>query len=402
MNTTNKQIKMESFFRTHKYLIEHLDAPVRRDLMDEINWKDRMIGIKGARGVGKTTFLLQYAKENFSPDDHTCLYINTNNFYVQNIGISEFAGEFYHDGGKVLLIDQVFKQPNWSKELRECYDRYPGLRIIFTGSPVMRLKEDNPDLCGIVKPYNLRGFSFREYINLKAGTAIPACSLNDIIKHHEEIAKEIFKYVNPRDYFQDYLHHGFYPFFLEKQNYSENLLKTMNMMIEVDILLIKQIELKYLAKIKQLFYLLTMSGSTVPNVSQLAQELGMSRATVMHYIKYLMEARLVNMIYAKGEEFPKKPARVLLHNSNLMYSFYPKRFDDHDVQETFFCNCVWKDHKVNKIGNIGSFLIDEEYEFRMIEHATRLKSKSRCLFAVNQCDVGEGNQIPLWLFGFLY
>ena len=392
----------ESFLRTHKYLIEHLQPTVRRDLMDEINWKDRMIGVKGARGVGKTTFLLQYAKENFSPDDHTCLYINTNNFYVQNYGIANFAGDFYHDGGKVLLIDQVFKQPNWSQELRECYDRYPGLKIVFAGSSVMRLKEENPELNGIVKSYNLRGFSFREFLNLKTGQNFRSYTLHEIIKHHEEIAPAIMQYVNPRDYFQDYLHHGFYPFFLEKQTYSENLLKTMNMMIEVDILLVKQIELKYLSKIKQLFYLLTMSGSTVPNVSQLAQELGMSRATVMHYIKYLMDARLVNMIYARGDDFPKKPARVLLHNSNLMYSFYPKRFDEHDVQETFFCNTIWKDHRVNKVGNLGSFLIDELYEFRIIEHATRLKSKAKTLFAVNQCDVGEGNQIPLWLFGFLY
>jgi len=393
---------MESFFRTHRYLVEHLQAPVRRDLMDEINWKDRMIGIKGARGVGKTTFLLQYAKENFAPSDHSCLYINTNNFYVQNTGITEFAGEFYHDGGKVLLIDQVFKQPDWSHQLRECYERYPGLKIIFTGSSVMRLKEENPELNGIVKSYNLRGFSFREYLNLQTGHRYRPYTLEEIIKNHHLIATEILKEVQPRDYFKDYLHHGYYPFFLEKQNYSENLLKTMNMMIEVDILLIKQIELKYLTKIKQLFYLLTMSGSTVPNVSQLAQELGMSRATVMHYIKYLMEARLVNMIYAKGDEFPKKPARVLLHNSNLMFSFYPKRFDDHDVQETFFCNAVWRDHLVNKVGNIGSFLLDGQYEFRIIEHATRLKSKSKTLFAVNQCDVGDGNQIPLWLFGFMY
>ena len=393
---------MESFFRTHRYLVEHLQAPVRRDLMDEINWKDRMIGIKGARGVGKTTFLLQYAKENFSPSDHSCLYINTNNFYIQNIGITEFAGEFYHDGGKVLLIDQVFKQPDWSHQLRECYERYPGLKIIFTGSSVMRLKEENPELNGIVKSYNLRGFSFREYLNLQTGHRYRPYTLEEIIKNHHLIATEILKEVQPRDYFKDYLHHGYYPFFLEKSNYSENLLKTMNMMIEVDILLIKQIELKYLTKIKQLFYLLTMSGSTIPNVSQLAQELGMSRATVMHYIKYLMEARLVNMIYAKGDEFPKKPARVLLHNPNLMFSFYPKRFDDHDVQETFFCNSVWRDHLVNKVGNIGSFLLDGQHEFRIIEHATRLKSKSKTLFAVNQCDVGEGNQIPLWLFGFMY
>lgn len=393
---------MESFFRTHAYLVEHLPATVRRDLMDEINWKDRMIGIKGARGVGKTTFLLQYAKENFSPNDKTCLYINTNNFYVQNVGIAAFADEFYHSGGKVLLIDQVYKQPNWSQQLRECYDRYPGLKIVFAGSPVMRLKEENPELNGIVHSYNLRGFSFREYLNVKTGLRLKHYELEEIINNHETIAKEIFEQVNPRDYFQDYLHHGFYPFFLEKKNYSENLLKNMNMMIEVDILLIKQIELKYLAKIKQLFYLLTTSGSSVPNVSSLAQELGMSRATVMHYIKYLMEARLVNMIYAKGDEFPKKPARVLLHNSNLMYSFYPRTFDTHDVLECFFCNALWKDHKINKVGTLCSFLVDGQYDFKIAEYSAKLKSKSKTLFAVNQCDIGEGNQIPLWLFGFLY
>ena len=393
---------MESFFRTHAYLVEHLPATVRRDLMDEINWKDRMIGIKGARGVGKTTFLLQYAKENFSPNDKTCLYINTNNFYVQNVGIAAFADEFYHSGGKVLLIDQVYKQPNWSQQLRECYDRYPGLKIVFAGSPVMRLKEENPELNGIVHSYNLRGFSFREYLNVKTGLRLKHYELEEIINNHEAIAKEIFEQVNARDYFQDYLHQGFYPFFLEKKNYSENLLKNMNRMIEVDILLIKQIELKYLAKIKQLFYLLTTSGSSVPNVSSLAQELGMSRATVMHYIKYLMEARLVNMIYAKGDEFPKKPARVLLHNSNLMYSFYPRTFDTHDVLECFFCNALWKDHKINKVGTLCSFLVDGQYDFKIAEYSAKLKSKSKTLFAVNQCDIGEGNQIPLWLFGFLY
>jgi hypothetical protein len=148
--------------------------------------------------------------------------------------------------------------------------------------------------------------------------------------------------------------------------------------------------------------MLTANGSCVPNVSQLSQVLGMSRATVMHYIKYLMEARLVNMIYAKGDEFPKKPARVLLHNSNLMYSFYPQRFDEHDVLETFFCNAMWKDHKVNKVGSVGSFLIDGTMEFRITEHMTMLKSKAKAFFAVNHTDVGKGNQIPLWLFGMMY
>lgn len=244
---------MDAFFRTHAYLVEHNHAPVRRMLMDEIDWNDRMIGIKGTRGVGKTTFLLQYAKERFGANDRQCLYINMNNFYFQERGIADFAGDFYRGGGKVLLIDQVFKQPNWSSELRKCYDNYPELKIVFTGSSVMRLKEENPELNGIVKSYNLRGFSFREFLNYMSGHNFPTYSLDDIIKNHEQIAMQILPKVSPLKYFQDYIHHGYYPFFLENRNYSENLLKTMNMMTEVDILLIKQIELKYLTKIKKLF-----------------------------------------------------------------------------------------------------------------------------------------------------
>ena len=218
---------MDAFFRTHTYLVEHTTATVRRTLMDEIDWSHRMIGIKGMRGVGKTTFLLQYAKENFDVHDKQCLYINMNNFYFQGRGICDFAGEFYRRGGKVLLIDQVFKQPNWSKELRRCYEYYPKLKIVFTGSSVMRLKEENPELNGIVKSYNLRGFSFREYLNLMTNNHFPAYTLDEILCHHEHIVKTILPKVSPQEHFQSYLHHGFYPFFLENTNFSENLLKSI-------------------------------------------------------------------------------------------------------------------------------------------------------------------------------
>ena len=262
---------MESFFRTHAYLVEHTHAPVRRALMDEIDWNDRLIGIKGTRGVGKTTFLLQYAKEHFHVEDRKCLYINLNNFYFQGKGIAEFATEFYEGGGKVLLIDQVFKQPDWSTDLRKCYDTLPGLKIVFTGSSVMRLKTENPELNGLVKSYNLRGFSFREFLNLQTGNDFPSYTLDEILNRHEQIVRSILPKASPLKFFQDYLHHGFYPFFLEKRNFSENLLKTMNMMLEVDILLIKQIELKYLAKIKKLLYLLAIDSPVAPNVSQLGR-----------------------------------------------------------------------------------------------------------------------------------
>lgn len=399
------QAGMEAFFRTHRYLVEHTNAPVRRSLMDEIDWSDRMIGIKGTRGVGKTTFLLQYAKEHFDTQDKQCLYINMNNFYFQGQGIAAFAGEFYKHGGRVLLIDQVFKQPNWSKELRKCYDLYPNLKIVFTGSSVMRLKDENPELNGIVKSYNLRGFSFREFINLLTGNTFRPYSLEEILSDHEHIIKQILPKVSPNKYFQDYIHHGFYPFFQEQRNYSENLLKTMNMMTEVDILLIKQIELKYLTKIKKLFYMIAEEGpSKAPNVSKLAHDIETSRATVMNYIKYLTDARLTNLIYPVNEEFPKKPARIMLHNSNLMYAIYPIQVGKQEAMETFFVNSLWKDHKVNAGGRDFNYLVDEKLKFRILDAKSpgRQRILPDIIYARYNTEIGTGNQIPLWLLGFLY
>ena len=395
---------MEAFFRTHRYLVEHVNAPVRRSLMDEIDWSDRMIGIKGTRGVGKTTFLLQYAKEKFDINDKQCLYINMNNFYFQGRGIADFAGEFYHRGGRVLLIDQVFKQDNWSQELRKCYDLYPGLKIVFTGSSVMRLKDENPELNGIVKSYNLRGFSFREFLNLMTGNSFRAYTLDEILSDHEHIVKQILPKVSPRRYFQDYIHHGFYPFFQEHRNYSENLLKTMNMMTEVDILLIKQIELKYLTKIKKLFYNLAEAGAKAPNISKLANDVETSRATVMNYIKYLTDARLLNMIYPVGEDFPKKPAKIMLHNSNLLYAIYPIHVDKQEAMETFFVNSMWKDHKVNIQGRDNHYLVDGRLKFRICDALAtgKVRYSPDTIYARYNTEIGRDNQIPLWLLGFLY
>lgn len=391
---------METFYRTHHYLVEHVQAPVRRILMDEINWQDRLIGIKGTRGIGKTTFLLQYAKEKFG-SDRSCLYINMNNFYFANHTLSDFAQQFVDNGGKVLLIDQVFKYPAWSQELRICYDRFPNLRIIFTNSSVMQL-EDYPELASVCKLYHLRGFSFREFLNLKTGHSFHPYSLGEILENHQAIAETVLRNCNPLDYFKDYLHHGFYPFFLEHRNYSENLLKTMNMMIEVDILLIKQIELKYLSKIKKLLYLLAVDGTVAPNVSQLAKEIQTSRATIMNYIKYLSEARLINMIYPSGESFPKKPAKLMMHNTNLMYAIYPIKFEKQDVLDTFLTNALHKGHQVCKGERGASFLIDDKYHFRTCMDIGDIRNNPRTYMAVRNMEVGHGNEIPLWLMGFLY
>lgn len=392
---------LETLFRTHRYLLEHLGEPVHRALMDEINWRDRLIGIKGSRGVGKTTFLLQYAKENYTPNDKRCLYINMNNFFFQTYSLLKFAGDFYRAGGQVLLIDQIFKVSNWSHVLHECYEKYPMLRIVFTGSTVMRLKDENPELNGICRSYSLRGFSFREFLNIKAGTDIRPVTLRELQNRHERIAKEICARCNPLDYFEAYLHHGYYPFFLNKRNFSENLLKTMNMMIEVDVLLIYQMEQKNLNRIKKLFFLLATGGTGTPNVSQLALEVQTSRTTIMNYIKFLGDARLLNMLYRRGEGFPKKPVRLMMHNTNLMHVMTPGQVNRQDMIETFFQSATSPKHKVSVGDRSCTFILDDKYRFRILDEIPKRRSTDVIYVSTDKKE-GEGQEIPLWMFGLIY
>jgi len=391
---------MESFYKTHTYLVEKVQSPVRRQLMDEIDWSHRLIGIKGSRGVGKTTFLLQYAKENFG-DSRCCLYVNFNNFYFTQHSLLDFADDFCKQGGKTLLIDQTFKYENWSKELRECYERFPNLHIIFSGSSVMRLIEENPDLQDIVSVYNLRGFSFREYLNLTCGTEFKSLTLKEITQKSTAFSNEICTQLQPLDYFEDYLHHGFYPFFLENRNYSENLLKTMNMMLEVDILLIKQIELKYLSKIRKLLYIIMGDAPSAPNVSQLSVEIETSRATIMNYIKYLKDARLLNLLYSEGEEYPKKPKELYVQNTNLMHAVYPEKVNREAEYKTYLYNALHAKHKINKGRKNSDFLVDQELNFKL-DNDTNHKPSAKTFYVTTEQNASSKNQIPLWLLGFLY
>ncbi len=393
-------LPMELFYKTHEYLVEHVNSPVERELMREIDWSHRLIGIKGSRGVGKTTFLLKYAKEKFGTS-RECLYINLNHLCFTDKTLAQFAQEFAAQGGKTLLIDQVFKYPNWSEELRYCYDNIPQLNIVFTGSSVMRLKEDNPYLADVVHSYNLRGFSFREYLNLFTNANIKALTLEELLKNHQQIAEEITQKINPFDYFDAYLQHGFYPFFLEKRNFSENLLKTMNMMMEVDILLIKQIEPAYLTKIRKLLYMLVKDAPCTPNVSKLSQAISTSRATVVNYIKYLSDARLINVLYEEGESFPKKPAKVYMHNPNLMQVVGEENLNSQSLAETFFCNALFKDHTVTKGEKGVHFVIDGEYSFKVGTIKYR-KKETNIIYAEDNIMIGRENVVPLWMFGLLY
>lgn len=409
---------LDAFFRIHDFMVDHASMPIRRKLMDEINWSDRLIAIKGGRGVGKTDFLLVRAKEveeewkRFVDDPvnrrrrkrlekmKPCLYVNFNDFFFTENTLYDLAAEFVKQGGQYLFLDQLFKYPNWSKELRRCYQRYKKLHIVFCATPVMPIDEDNHDLSRIVRTYNLRGFSFREYLSIQTKLQFKSYTLEEIIQRHASISREICERVHPLDYFQAYLNHGYYPSYLEEKSFEAALLKVMNSQLEVDVLMIKQIDVACLHKLRKLLYILMREAPGPLNVSNISDEIGLSRATTMNYIKYLKDSRLINLLYPENKTFPMKPTRVYMHNTNLAQLIFTREVTPLDLYETNFYTAIHGAHKVNATDRSAMFIVDNKYFFDVREKpATRDTIRPT---AVAEMELGRGNQIPLWLLGFLY
>ena len=411
---------LDAFFRIHDFLVAHSFMPIRRQLMDEINWDHRLIAIKGGRGVGKTDFLLSRVKEIETEWKNTpepvvkgrrkkrkplsemrpCLYVNFNDFYFTENSLLDLARQFVKEGGRYLFLDQLFKYPNWSRELKRCYNRFKDLHIIFCATPVMPIDEENNDLKDIADTYNLRGFSFREYLNLQTGLRFQSYSLEELMQRHASISREICSRVRPLDYFKAYLHHGYYPSYLESKSFEAELLKTMNSQLEVDVLMIKQIDVSCLHKLRKLLQILLREAPCALNISNISEEIGLSRATTMNYIKYLKDSRLINLLYPEDKSFPMKPTKLYIHNPNVAQMIFTRQIPMADLYETYFYTAVHGAHKVNATDRSAMFIIDNKYYFDVKE-----TSSSRDTIrptAVGDLETGRGNQMPLWLLGFLY
>ena len=391
---------MDFFQTTHKSLLNSTRKTIKRELAKDIDWSQQLICIKGFRGVGKTTFLLDYIREHF-PDDNSALYINLNNFYFTKREISSYADEFAKKGGKVLLLDQIQKYPDWSADLRKCVDEIPELKIIFTSSPVLRIAEGNPDLHGIATINHLEGLSFREFLNYQTKNNFRYYSFEEIISNHMEIAQEIVSQVRPLAYFDDYLKYGYFPYFIDDPNFYVNqLLKHINLALEIDIPYINQIELKYLSKLRKLLHIIASETPFTPNVSKLASSVQTSRATIMNYLNYLKNARLIQLLYSNGEdEQMKKPDKVYLHNTNLIYAIAPGNTDSLHLRHTFFYNQVGYKCTLNSSPK-ADFKVNGKYHFNV--GGRKLEADPGIFAASDVIEIGERNKIPLWLFGFLY
>jgi predicted AAA+ superfamily ATPase len=396
---------MNTLLQTHCSLLKNKRSTIKRELGKEIDWSHRLIVIKGSRGVGKTTFLLDYIRENNRENDKSCLYINLNNLFFTERGLVSFVDEFYKKGGKTLLLDQIHKYPEWAEDLRVCYDNYSDLQIIFTASSILRVKT-NEHIKDCVSIYYLNGLSFREFLNHEAGCDFKRYTLKEIVENHEVIVEEVLSKVRPLAFFNDYLKFGYYPCYLEEKSFIDNLLKIINLLLEFDITYLNQIELKYLTKLKKLLYIIACNVPFQPNVSKLANDVETSRATIMNYLRYLKNARLIHLLNTSEEEDEKlkKPNKVYLHNTNLLYAISPDSVSENSLRETFFYNQVGVGSVLTSTDR-GHFKVDQKFNFEIKGSSVDIEPKFRTedyFVAADMIERGKGNTIPLWLFGFLY
>lgn len=398
---------MEELFRKYIEKIQRIDTNFVRSFIHDINWNARLIGIKGARGVGKTTLLLQYMKLNYSDNWQESLYVSLDSFSFRGKTLIGLADEFVLNGGKYLFLDEVHKYDNWAQELKNIYDDHPELKVVFTGSSLLEILNSRADLSRRAIVYHMQGLSFREYLEMETSQKFDTFTLEDILTNHIKIANLINCKIKPFRYFESYLKQGYYPFYKEdKDLYEQRLEEVINMMLEIELPLLRGVDIGLVSKIKQVLAIISESVPFTPNVTHLSQKMTVHRTTLMTYLHYLEEVGLTTNLQkeAKGSVKLQKPAKIYLENTNLMFVLSPSNANTGNARETFFANQVGYKNKLN-YHEKTDFLVNNVYAF---EIGGKDKTNKQIVGIENSFIVADGieygyqNKIPLWLFGFLY
>ena len=395
-----EELKFES-----QQKIATLSLDFQRYLVNEIDLNNQLIAIKGARGSGKTTLLLQIAKKKF--DLEKTLYVSLDHIYFFENKLYYLAKEFSDTGGNHLLLDEVHKYPNWSREIKLIYDNFPSLNVIFTSSSMLEIYRAESDLSRRAVSYNLKELSFREFTEFELGIKLSKYSFEDILQNHNQIASYLLQKIKPLALFSKYLKVGAYPYYKEnEENYNQKLLNIINLIIEIDINAVEDLNYETLVKLKKLLISIASSAPFTPNISKLSEKVGVSRNTLIQAIKILDRAGLVNELYkdTSGIGVLTKPEKLFLNNTNLMYVLAKNNINIGNVRETFFLNQFKGLRQIN-LSEVSDFIIDKKYTF---EIGGKNKSKKQiakldhAFIAKDNIEIGFGNNIPVWLFGFMY
>jgi predicted AAA+ superfamily ATPase len=370
-----------------------------------INWDNRMIALKGPRGTGKTTLMLQrlkfHASENKLP-----LYITMEHPHLYNRGaLFETAETYYQHGGRYLFIDEVHKYEHWARELKVIYDGFPDLKVVFSASSALEIYMGEADLSRRVITYNFPGMSFREYVNVKLGLSIQPIGLTEILKNHLKISGEILKLIKPLPLFNNYLKEGYLPIIMDTDpdTYSLQLVQIINSTLNQDIHLSKKLSAAAIAKLKQILGIIAQSVPFEPNISSISQKTNIGRDTIYDFLTYLEEAKILSSVkkIPKGIAGLQKPKKIYLENPNFNYALQTNP-DVGTVRETFFLNQLRNaGHEVNLPNSKYDFLVDNSRVFE-VGGKNKTVSDENVFVAADGMEVGWANTIPLWIFGFLY
>lgn len=397
---------MERFFEIFSKKVSQTNVNFVRSMMEEIEWNARLIGIKGARGVGKTTLLLQRCKL-YHKMDGSALYVTVDNIWFSEHKLYDFASDFAKKGGRYLFLDEVHKYPNWSQELKNIYDDFPELNVVFTGSSLLEIINAKADLSRRAVVYEMQGFSFREYLNCNLKTKFGILSLDEILSNHVEMSHQVLNEIKVLKHFDDYLRFGYYPFYKELPNlYYSRINEVVSLIIETEIPLLRSVDVAYTQKIKQLLYIISESAPFIPNISKLSERVGITRNALLSYISALHESSLIFSAHkmSMGISALQKPDKIYLENTNLMYALSGVAINIGNVRETFFANQLRYRNTVN-VSEQSDFLVDGRFTFEIggkDKGKRQIADLPDSYIAADNIEYGFDNKIPLWMFGFLY
>ena len=389
---------MDSLFQFSNKLISEVDTGFVRYKYNEINFENRLIGLVGPRGIGKSTLVLQYLKNQIS--EQKSLYVTTEDFYFSQHKLIDLASEFVKYGGENLVIDEIHKYPDWSKELKLIYDYHKNLKVIFTGSSVLDIKKGTADLSRRALVYAMQGLSFREYLELFHQIKIPIFSLETILKNQLQIPD----FENPLVYFKEYLKNGYYPFSIENE-FDMRLNQVINQTLEVDIPVYAQMNVSTGRKLKQLLMVVGQSVPFKPNMSKIADVLQVSRNNIADYLQYIEDAGLISQLRTStsGIRSLGKLEKIYLENTTLIYHLARENQNIGNVRETFFLNQLKANYKVVSSKNVDFKIDNSEFEVGgKSKGLKQIKNLSNAFIVRDDIELGFLNTIPLWHFGLTY
>ena len=348
---------MEELFDFFYRELRKTDLAFQRYLMDEIDWEGRLSAITGARGTGKTTLILQHIKHRFGNSPKEALYVSADNIWFSGNRLFDLANDFEKSGGKYLFIDEVHKYENWSQEIKNIYDCFSDLKVVITGSSMLQIYKGNADLSRRAVHYSLNGLSFREFLKFDRDIDFEKITIEELLVHHIEIAGSLNDMIKPLPLFNAYLKQGYYPYYKsDKRFYLSKLSNTVDLILEVDLPALEPIEMYSIRKIKKLLWMISKSVPFMPNITDLAQNLGVSRNSLLNYLTILERGGLVNLLqsHTKSTKSLAKPEKIYLNNTNQIYAFDANKPDIGNLRETFFFNQMTERHWVR--GRLVRFL----------------------------------------------